>query len=175
MAGILLAGILSDTMLLTLSTTTEKDHSMALRLSKLANVNLSEFGKELLGVSIVTKGLSAREIITHDFKEYLLLGKKIGVNQIMVLDQTEITAQETEIRSEMEQFCSAGNYHLVALLITNPLAGNGEEIWVVGDKEIIEKAFGTKVENGKCYVPQVMSRKKDFIPRLGVSISEGKL
>jgi manganese-dependent inorganic pyrophosphatase len=169
-AGALLSGILSDTLLLTLSTTTEKDYAMAHRLSEMAGLNLAEFGKELLEVSITTKGVSAQEIVTRDFKEYLLLGKKIGVNQIMVLDESGITAREEEIKGEMKQLHRKGGYNLLVLLITNPLAGKGEEIWVEGEKEIVEKAFGVKVENGKCFVPKVMSRKKDFIPRIGMAL-----
>ncbi|RJX20114.1 MAG: putative manganese-dependent inorganic diphosphatase [Desulforudis sp.] len=169
-AGALLSGILSDTLLLTLSTTTEKDYAMAHRLSALAGLNLADYGKELLAASITAKGIPAREIVTKDFKEYLLVGKKIGVNQIMVLDESEIAAREDEIREEMKQLCHTGEYNLVALLITNPLLGKGEEIWVEGEKDIVEKAFGVKVEDGKCFVPEILSRKKDFIPRIGMAL-----
>ncbi|MEW6726361.1 MAG: putative manganese-dependent inorganic diphosphatase [Bacillota bacterium] len=171
-AGALLAGILSDTLLLTLSTTTEKDYEMAHRLGAVTGLNLAEFGKELLSVSITTKGTSAREIVTQDFKEYLLANKKIGVNQIMVLDEAEIASREKEIRTEMRQLCQSGGYDLVVLLITNPLSKKGEEIWVEGEREIVEKAFGVKCERGKCFVPQVMSRKKDFIPRIGMALRQ---
>jgi manganese-dependent inorganic pyrophosphatase len=169
-AGALLSGILSDTLLLTLSTTTEKDHAMAHRLSAMAGLNLAKFGRELLEVSVTTKDIPAQELITQDFKEYLLLGKKIGVNQIMVLDDDEIAAREEEIKNEMRKLCQAGGYNLLVLLITNPLAAKGEEIWVEGEKEIVEKAFGVKVTGGKCFVPKVMSRKKDFIPRIGMAL-----
>jgi len=169
-AGVLLSGILSDTLLLTLSTATEKDVTVAHRLGEMTGLDLAELGKELLAVSITTKGVSAREIVTRDFKEYQLLGKKIGVNQIMVLDEEELTAREGEIKYEMEQLFREGGYHLLVLLITNPLTRKGEEIWVQGEEEIVEKAFGVKVVDGKCHVPEVMSRKKDFIPRLAVAL-----
>ncbi|MDP3051466.1 MAG: putative manganese-dependent inorganic diphosphatase, partial [Eubacteriales bacterium] len=172
-AGALLSGILSDTLLLTLSTTTDKDHVMAHRLSEMAGLNLADYGKELLAVSVTAEGIPAQEIVTLDFKEYHLVGKKIGVNQIMVLDDSEIKAREAEIKREMEKLCRAGGYDLLVLLITNPLSGKGEEIWVEGaDREIVGKAFGVKVEDGKCFVPRVLSRKKDFIPRIATALRE---
>ncbi|ACA58906.1 putative manganese-dependent inorganic diphosphatase [Candidatus Desulforudis audaxviator] len=172
-AGALLSGILSDTLLLTLSTTTDKDHVMAHRLSEMAGLNLADYGKELLAVSVTAEGIPAQEIVTLDFKEYHLAGKKIGVNQIMVLDDSEIKSREAEIKGEMEKLCLAGGYDLLALLITNPLSGKGEEIWVEGaEQEIVGRAFGVKVEDGKCFVPRVLSRKKDFIPRIATALRE---
>lgn len=171
-AAALLSGILSDTLLLTLSTTTDKDRVMAHRLSDMAGLNLVDYGKELLAVSVTAKEVPAQEIVTLDFKEYHLAGKKIGVNQIMVLDDSGIEARETEIKQEMAKLYRAGGYDLLVLLITNPLSGKGEEIWVEGEHTIVEKAFGVKVQDGKCFVPRVLSRKKDFIPRIATALRE---
>ncbi len=55
---------------------------------------------------------------------------------------------------------------MVAMLIMNPVEKKGEEIIVKGDTRVIEKAFGVRVENDKCFIPTIMSRKKDFIPRI---------
>ncbi|MBE0466942.1 MAG: putative manganese-dependent inorganic diphosphatase [Candidatus Desulforudis sp.] len=171
-ATALLSGILSDTLLLTLSTTTDKDRVMAHRLSDMAGLNLVDYGKELLTVSVTAKEVPAQEIVTLDFKEYHLAGKKIGVNQIMVLDDSGIEAREMEIKQEMAKLHHAGGYDLLVLLITNPLSGKGEEIWVEGEHTIVEKAFGVKVQDGKCFVPRVLSRKKDFIPRIATALRE---
>jgi len=165
-AGLLLAGILSDTLILTLSTTTERDKEVAHRLADILDVEIEEYGKELLTASIGIKGQSAREILLHDFKEYLLGTKKVGVGQIMVLDEEEIRAKEKDIKSEMEHLRKEKQYDLVAFLVTNPLR-KGEEIFVKGDKRIIEKAFAVKIQDDKCAIPETLSRKKDFIPAIG--------
>lgn len=165
-AGLLLSGILSDTLILTLSTTTERDKEVAHKLADILDVEIEEYGKELLTASIGIKKKSAREILLHDFKEYLLGTKKVGVGQIMVLDEEEIRAKEEDIKSEMEQLRKEKQYDLVAFLITNPLR-KGEEILVKGDKRIIEKAFAVKIQDDKCVIPETLSRKKDFIPAIG--------
>jgi manganese-dependent inorganic pyrophosphatase len=166
-AGALLSGILSDTLLLTLSTTTEKDRQMAHNLAGVADLDLTTFGKELLASSMNLKGKTPRDILFLDFKTYHFNGRKIGVNQIMVLDNEEIAFVEPDIKSEMEKLCQEQDYSMVAMLIMNPVEKKGEEIIVKGDTKIIEKAFGVTVKDDKCFIPTIMSRKKDFIPRIG--------
>jgi len=165
-AGLLLSGILSDTLILSLSTTTDRDKEIAHKLAKILNAEIEDYGKELLTASINIKGKSAKEILLHDFKEYLLAAKKVGVGQMMVFDEDEIGAKEDDIKSEMERLRKDKQYDLVVFLITNPLK-NGEKILVKGDKRIIEKAFAVTVEDDKCVVPETLSRKKDFIPAIG--------
>jgi len=166
-AGALLSGILSDTLLLTLSTTTEKDREVADRLLKMSHLDLDTFGKELLKSSIDIKGKTPKEILLGDFKEYVLRDRKVGVSQTMVLDDAEIASVEEGIKVEMEKLCQIEGYSLVVFLIVNPLQKKGEQIFVKGEKEIIEKTFGVIVKDDKCFIPEILSRKKDFIPKIG--------
>ena len=85
----------------------------------------------------------------------------------MSLDNKEIACVEPDIKSEMEKLCRDEAYNMVAMLTMNPVERKGEKIIVKGDTKIIEKAFGVTVKGDKCFVPKIMSRKKDFIPRIG--------
>ncbi|RCV64167.1 manganese-dependent inorganic pyrophosphatase [Methanophagales archaeon] len=165
-AGLLLSGILSDTLILSLSTTTDRDNEVARKLALIADIDIDKYGKELISASINIKGKSAKEILLHDFKEYSLGDKKIAVSQVMVIDKGEINVKEAAIMSEMGALFDEKGYDLVALLITNPLE-QGEDVFVKGDKRILEKAFDVVVEKDKCHIPQTLSRKKDFIPKIG--------
>ena len=173
-AGVLLSGILSDTLLLTLSTTTERDKETAARLTEITGISLKEYGKELLHASINIEGKTAAQLIAADFKEFLVSGKKLGISQMMVLDCEEIDWIEKDLLNELEQIRSANGYDLTVLLITNPLLASYERVLLKGETWIVEKAFNVKVENGTCILPRVMSRKKDFIPALGQALSMGK-
>jgi manganese-dependent inorganic pyrophosphatase len=173
-AGLLLSGILSDTLLLTLSTTTERDCQTAARLAEISGVSLKDYGKELLQASINIEGKTATQLISADFKEFLVCGKKLGVSQMMVLDCEEIDWIEQNLLNELEQIRSANSYDLTVLLITNPLLASYERVLLKGETWIVEKAFNVKVENGTCILPRVMSRKKDFIPALGQALSMGR-
>lgn len=166
-AGILLSGILSDTLMLTLSTTTEKDRIAAERLAEIAGISILEYGKELLSQSIKTKGKTSAELIASDFKEFFIGDKKLGISQMMVLDCEEINLREQELLEELERIRVSGGYDLTALLITNPIGLRQEKILLRGETWIVEKAFNVKIQNDSCVLPNIISRKKDFIPAIG--------
>ncbi len=173
-AGLLLSGILSDTLLLTLSTTTERDRVEAGRLAEIAGIDIKVYAKELLHESINIEDKTAAELIAADFKEFVIGGKKLGVSQMMSLDCSEIDARERELVAELERLRTTNNYALVVLLVLNPLGKGQERILVRGEAWIVEKAFNVKVVNDTCTVHRVMSRKKDFIPAIGQVLSMGQ-
>jgi manganese-dependent inorganic pyrophosphatase len=173
-AGLLLSGILSDTLVLTLSTTTERDSLMAERLAEMAGVSIKAYGKELLHACISIEGKTPAQLIEADFKEFLLGGKKLGVSQMMVLDCEQIDLIESELLDELERIRIANGYDLTALLVTNPLSSKQERVLLKGETWVVEKAFGVKVKDDTCILPRVMSRKKDFIPAIGQALSMAK-
>jgi manganese-dependent inorganic pyrophosphatase len=173
-AGILLSGILSDTLLLTLSTTTERDRVAAHRLAEIAGIEIQSYAKELLHESINIENKTAAQLIAADFKEFLIGGKKLGVSQMMSLDCAEIDSRERELVAELERLRSENSYDLVVLLVLNPLGKGQERILLRGETWIVEKAFNVKVVNDTCTVYRVMSRKKDFIPAIGQVLSMGQ-
>jgi manganese-dependent inorganic pyrophosphatase len=170
-AGLLLSGILSDTLILTLSTTTDRDRTAAERLAEIAGVVITDYGKELLRASISIQGKTAAELIAADFKEFLIDGRKFGISQMMVLDCKDIDLREEEFLAELERLRVSNGYNLAVLLVTNPLSSKQERVLTKGENWIIEKAFHVKVEDDTCILPEVLSRKKDFIPALGRALS----
>ncbi|MBA4371730.1 MAG: inorganic diphosphatase [Thermodesulfovibrio sp.] len=170
-AGLLLSGILSDTLILTLSTTTPRDCEIAEKLAAIAGVSIKEYGKELLQASINIQGKTAGELIAADFKEFQISGKKLGVSQMMVLDCKDIDLREQDLLEELDRLRVSGSYDLTVLLVTNPISSSHERVLVKGETWMVEKAFDVKVEDGTCILPRVMSRKKDFIPGLGQALS----
>ena len=173
-AGILLSGILSDTLLLTLSTTTERDREAAHRLAEIAGVDWTSYGKELLHASINLEHKTPAELIAADFKEFQIGGRKLGISQMMVLDCKEIDLREEDLLAELEQLRLANGYDLTALLVTNPVSSSHERVLLKGEVWMVEKAFNIKVEDDTCILPRVMSRKRDFIPALGQALSMGR-
>jgi manganese-dependent inorganic pyrophosphatase len=165
MAGLLLSAILSDTLVLTLSTTTERDKKAARRLARLAEIRIDEFGKELLAADMNIKEKTARELLFQDQKEYVFGDKRVAISQIMTADSEGFSAREDRIMREMERLRREKRYDLVVLLVINPVARE-EEMLVRGNARIVEDAFGVELRNGKCSIPRILSRKKDFVPRI---------
>ena len=102
-AGLLLSGIPSDTLVLTLSSTTGRDKKTAHKLARLAELRIDKFGKELLTASTNIKEKTARELLFQDLKEYVFGDKRIAIGQIMTTDMESLSAIESEIISEMEK------------------------------------------------------------------------
>ena len=166
-AGILLSGILSDTVIFRSVTTTEEDKEMAKELAKIANVNIEEFGIKMKKVFADVSNLLADEIVKRDMKFFDFPKGKFAVGQVEQVDW-DIMKRKEELVNALEKVKGEG-YKLVALMVTNILEGSTKLIFVV-DKSIIEKAFG-KPENNEIYLKGVMSRKKQIVPKVQAVMS----
>jgi len=170
-AGILLSGILSDTMNMNLSTTTATDVRVARRLAAMCDVNAQEYGLELLrhGSAIVS-GHAASEVLAKDFKEFDLFDTRIGVSQTVVFAFEAVQERESEFHQAMLDLRTRMGLAAVAFLATDPLKRQSY-LLVSGAEEAFEEAFGVQVEHGHAILDGVLSRKKDFIPRLAEALS----
>lgn len=69
-AGLLLAGILSDTLKFTSPTTTKKDKEIARILAKISKENINRLAKQLFEKKSDISGISPNELVSKDYKEY---------------------------------------------------------------------------------------------------------
>ncbi|MCP6719322.1 MAG: manganese-dependent inorganic pyrophosphatase [Patescibacteria group bacterium] len=165
-AGLLLAGILSDTVIFRSPTTTKEDIEIAKKLAKIAEIkNLEKFGIELKKQKASLKGLKAEDIIFSDFKEYVFGKKKVGLGQIEVVELDEVEQRKKELIKQLEKSAKNKNYDLLLLVATDIIKiGSLLLFWEKGN--YIEKAFKKKAKNNSVYLKGVMSRKKQLVPPL---------
>ena len=170
-AGLLISGILSDTMNLNLSTTTPKDVRAVRRLAATIGIDAEAFGLELLqNGSVMFKGLPATEVLMRDFKEFDLFDTRIGVSQAVVFSFDRIREQESEFKQAMRDVRARMGLSMVAFLATDPLSRRSYLI-VVGPVEAFEEAFDMRMEDEHAVLDGVLSRKKDFIPPVAEVLS----
>lgn len=170
-AGLLLSGILSDTMNLNLSTTTPKDVRAVRRLAATIGLDAEAYGLELLeNGSVMFKGLAAADVLMRDFKEFVLFDTRIGVSQAVVFNFDRIREREAEFKQAMNDLKKRMGLAMVAFLATDPLSRRSYLI-VAGPVEAYEEAFGVHVEDGHAILERVLSRKKDFIPPMADVLS----
>lgn len=163
-AGILLSAVLSDTVIFRSPTTTERDRKAAIKLAGICGIkDVEAFGMELKKAKSSLKGMSAREIVMSDFKDFDYDNGKVGVGQIEIVDNAEVDKIEEELAAELKKLCSEKGYSVAALMATN-IIEKGTKLLVAGDIRKVEKAFGKKAENNSVYLKGVMSRKKDVAP-----------
>ncbi len=167
MAGLMLSAILSDTVIFKSATTTELDKKVAEELAKIAGIdNIVQFGIDLKCKLADVSNLSARDIITRDFKDFDMSGKKVGIGQVELIDLGVIKDRIDEIYEEMKKMKEEGGYHSVILMLTDIMKEGTELLVVTDDPSVIEKAFGVKLEGKSVWLDGVMSRKKQVVPPL---------
>ncbi|HIE34014.1 MAG TPA: manganese-dependent inorganic pyrophosphatase [Candidatus Altiarchaeales archaeon] len=170
-AGILLASILSDTVIFKSVTTTSFDRKMAERLAEICEIsNIKDFGIEVKRAKSSLKGLKPQDIILSDFKDFNMGGKKIGIGQIEIVDRTEVDEIRNDLISELDNMRERGNYTLVILMVTD-IIKEGSELLVTGDYSIVEKTFRKSITNNSVYLESVMSRKKEIVHPLESTLS----
>ncbi len=168
MAGLMMAAILSDTVLFKSPTCTPRDKAAVDKLSRIAGIDPMKFGMDLLKAKSDISSKSAKDILMGDFKKFDFSGTKAGVGQIEVMDLADLTSKRAAILDEMNKMKDAEKLNMVVLMLTDVMK-EASDILFVGDAAAaagFEKAFGGKLANNSIYKEKVLSRKKQVIPPL---------
>ena len=164
-AMMLLGAIVSDTVLLTSPTTTERDRVVAAYLERLLGLDASEFGREMYERSSDVDDVTAGDLVTRDLKEYELDGDRtLSVAQIETVGRA-VFERTDELLAAIEKHRARRDQVLFALMLTDILARD-TLLLVAGADGIVERAFGKPVVDGTLELPGVMSRKKQVAPEL---------
>ena len=164
-AAMLLAAVLSDTVILTSPTTTDRDRRVAERLAEQLDVEAEAFGLEMFRASSDVSELSASEIVRRDAKAYELSGERTAlVGQVEVVGD-DLLSRAGELREALEAVRSDGGHEIAALMVTD-IVERATTLLVAGDVAAVERAFGERAEDGAVTLPGVMSRKKQVAPKI---------
>ena len=166
-AGILLASILSDTVIFKSSTCTEKDKQIAEKLAGITEMNMEKFGMELKRKGADISKRKMDNILSGDFKVFDMKGKKVAVSQIELVETKELKAREKEIRKEGEKI--AKKYDLFCFMATD-IMKKSTDLYIFGNKQMAERAFGKKGDILE--MKNMISRKKDVVPKLKKAYEE---
>jgi manganese-dependent inorganic pyrophosphatase len=162
-ATMLLAAILSDTVVLSSPTTTERDHRVVDYLEELLQLDAREFGQEMFEASSDVGDVPAAEIIRRDVKEYEVRpGKTVSIAQIETVGQVLI-GRRAELLEEMEAARDRRGDAVYALMVTD-IVEKGTDLLVACDRAALERAFDAEAVDGVIDLPGVMSRKKQVVP-----------
>lgn len=162
-AGVLLSGILSDTLALRMSTTTHQDKKAVGFLAPLAGSDPDELGAALLERGMDLSGVPLATLLSRDTKEFELSKKKVMVAQVMVPSLSWNREREANIRSELAGMRSGSGADMVLVLFTSVME-NASEVYGDAEPALLRALFGRDLP---LRLDGVMSRKKDFLPWLG--------
>ena len=163
-AGLMLAGILSDTLILQSPTTTVVDKEAVERLSERLSINYVRFALDMFKKGTSLKGLSKEEIITRDFKLFDSNNKKFGIGQIITLDIESIKEDLDTFVNELENLKGKMNLDYVTLFITDIFNNVSHCLYNSSAKEIIRKSFELDTIHEGVELKNILSRKVQIAP-----------
>ncbi len=166
-AGLMMSAILSDTVLFKSATCTPEDKEAAEALAKIAGIdNMMDWGMEMAKAKSAVEGVSARDLIFRDYKDFDMSGKAIGIGQLELVSLDLVDKIRDDLYEELKKVKEEGNRHSVFLMLTDIMKEGTDLMAVTDDPSIIEKAFGKTLEGNTVWLPGVMSRKKQMVPNL---------
>lgn len=166
LAGMMLSGIISDTLLFRSPTTTELDKEIANSLAKIAGVDLEEYGMNMLKAGSSLKGKTKEDVLFTDFKNFSIDGKKIGIGQITTFDISQIENVKDEYVELINKTAKNNEYYIVALFVTDVISNGSYIYYNDNSKEIFEIGFDIKELHQGYYIENCVSRKKQIIPKI---------
>ena len=169
-AGLMLSSIISDTLLFKSPTCTKLDVEVATKLAEIANVDVNEYGLNMLKAGTDLSDFSPAELINIDSKPFTTNGVKYQVAQVNTASIEDVLKGKAELENAMEEFIKENSQDLFVLLITDILENNSQILVVGSRKDIVEKAFEVKLEDNMAFLPGVVSRKKQVVPVIDKNI-----
>jgi manganese-dependent inorganic pyrophosphatase len=164
-AKMLLAAILSDTVILNSPTTTDRDREVVKVLEEFLDLDAEAFGREMFEASSDVSELSGKQIVNRDAKEYgTSSGERVSVSQIETVGPG-LLERKDELVAALEDLRDTNEYVFSALMVTDITQG-GTQLLCVGDCSSVHLAFDAQPKNGLIDLPGVMSRKKQVAPAL---------
>ena len=166
-AGLLLAAILSDTLMFRSPTCTQVDRNAGEELSKIAQIDYEAFAKEMFHAGSNLSGKSAKEILHQDFKKFTVDDLTIGIGQINSMSSEELVEIKNRIEPELKGVTGDDGLDMIFFMLTN-IIDESSEIVFSGNKALhtINSAFGLSAEGDSVVLPGVVSRKKQLLPAI---------
>ena len=171
-AGIMMSGIISDTLHLNSPTTTEKDGLILSWLAKIAGVNSRELATEIFNSGSVILANPPEKVIRSDFKIYEEDGTRFAVSQIEELGFGNFWKHSRELADALQSLRTEEALLFACVLITDINTQNSL-LLVKGEAEFISRINYTAVQKDEIFdTPGIVSRKKQLIPYIASILKE---
>lgn len=166
MAGMMLSGILSDTLILNSPTTTQIDKTAVNALAKIAKVDYKQYGFDMISYGTKLIGKSKEEVLYNDFKRYPTNSGTIGLGQIYTTNINDFEKSKNGYIEMLNNVANLNEYKFVALFVTD-IIKNGTYVYFSDDgKDILSNAFNIENIAEGTYLDGVLSRKMQILPSI---------
>lgn len=165
-AGLMLSGIISDTLLFKSPTTTDRDRMAVEELSKIVDIDLHKYAMEMFKAGTSLEGYTMEEILFQDFKKFNLVYKNVGISQVFTLDINQIMNKKEEFIKLIDDMTVDKDYFIIIMAVTD-IVNEGSYIFYTSNKErLVRGIFEEENVFQGIYVDKCVSRKKQIVPRV---------
>jgi len=164
-AGLLMAGLISDTLNLTSPTATGTDREILAHLENITGVRPGDLAEQIFSVGSPLLTLKPEEAVQLDCKEYNEGGARFTVAQIEELGFSHYDEKEEALIAALEAHGRASKLLFAALLVTDVNTQNSRLI-AVGDERLVEKIDYPQRRANVWEMQGIVSRKKQLLPYL---------
>ena len=165
-AGLMISGIISDTVLLNSPTTTYHDKFVIEELSKQTNINYKEYGMKLLKSGMDITGYSTEDIIYRDYKVFNVNDYKFSIGQVLTVDFNDFKNNINDYVDTLNEISRSNGYILSTLYITNILTKESMILYNSSGSHIIKDAYNLDNVYEGVIIKNILSRKKQMVPNI---------
>ena len=141
-AGLMMSGVISDTLLFASPTTTGIDKMVVEELAKILNIDYREYAMEMFKAGSTLEGKTEDEIFYTDFKNFSIEGKKVGVSQISTVSPNSILDNSEKYIKLINDLAHNSEYDIVALFVTDILRNGSYIFYNDNSCDILDECFG---------------------------------
>lgn len=163
-AGALLSGILSDTLILKSPTATSRDREAVEELSRVAEVDYQEYGMNMLKAGTSLEGMTKEDVLYNDFKLYTVNEKTFAIGQFFTMNFDEMKKELDEYIHTLDEVAEANNYDFIALYVTDIIQNGSYVIFNTKGQEVVDVIYGKENIPEGYFVTDCVSRKKHVVP-----------
>jgi manganese-dependent inorganic pyrophosphatase len=164
----LLAGILSDTLVLRMSTTTQEDHEAVGYLAPLAGIDFHAFGTKMLEKGMNMSETTAEDLLLRDTKRYDLFDKKVIIAQVMVPSFEFALDHKDEILMGLSRLRMQQGVDIYLGMFTC-VVENGSALYIAAESSLLKRL---DIGEQPVRLGGMMSRKKDLMPWFGEKLRQ---
>ena len=171
-AGLMLSGILSDTLILNSPTTTDIDRKAVKELAEIAGVDYQVYGLEMLKAGSSLKGKTKEEVLYTDYKNYPVGNYHIGLGQISTTNPDELLEEKEEYVDLLNQVADGEDYYFVALFVTDIIKKGSYVLYSKKAENILRNVYKREDLTQGTFLEGVVSRKKQILPGIMLEMGE---
>lgn len=165
-AGLMISGILSDTLILKSPTTTNLDLLAVKELNKICKLNIEKFGIEMFKNGTRVDGVSVNDVLNIDKKTFKNNDSVFTVSQVFTLDYESILNKKEEYISIINSIKEDTHINLYMLVITDIIKNGSYILYDEKSEEVVKKCFNLKEVYEGVFIKELVSRKKQIVPAL---------